>query len=117
MEKKKATPKKQLAAPLTNEELEQIKKLPYSKEKNKFNLSEKFLLTTRELAELTGFEVTTLNQHRHLGMGFPYVRVGGKPDGTGGTVRYRVKDIAKYVDALQPILAEGTEMLPDPKVD
>lgn len=50
------------------------------------------LLTTKDLAELLGAEVSTLNCNRSKGVGIPFIKVGR-------LVRYRMADVDTYLDS------------------
>jgi hypothetical protein len=54
------------------------------------HLNSRFL-TEREVSELTSFSVFTLRNHRHLGRGIPYLKVGR-------SVRYLLKDVEYYME-------------------
>lgn len=46
----------------------------------------------RRVSDETGIPLGTLRQHRHRGIGLPYVRIGRR-------VRYRPTDVAGYLAA------------------
>ena len=48
-------------------------------------------LTEKETAQLTGIALSTLRNHRHLGRGFPYSKLGR-------SVRYSFTDIVSYFE-------------------
>ena len=50
-------------------------------------------LTERQVSELTGFKLPTLRNHRHLGRGIPYRKIGKR------SVRYLLRDVIEYMDA------------------
>ena len=50
------------------------------------------LLTEKEVQEYYKINVNTLQRNRSVGLGLPYVKLGG-------LVRYKVSDIEKYLDA------------------
>ena len=49
-------------------------------------------LNERETSRVTGFALPTLRNHRHRGVGLPYVKVGR-------AVRYRWTDIITYMES------------------
>jgi len=49
-------------------------------------------LTEKEAANLTGFSLSTLRNHRHLGKGIPYIKAGK-------SVRYSFADILHFMDS------------------
>ena len=51
------------------------------------------LLSDREVAKITGRARSTLQKDRVAGTGIPYVRIGR-------LVRYRLVDVAAYIDTL-----------------
>jgi len=91
-----------------------VKPIPTGKRKYKkreripINLKDKVLLTVRDLSDLTGYSICTLNNHRTLKVGFPFIKVGH-------SVRYRMVDISQYLEALKATYAEGAEPLPPKK--
>lgn len=53
-------------------------------------MAEKILFTERELAPRLNLSVQTLRNHRHEGMGIPYIKMGK-------AVRYHHDDIDAYI--------------------
>ena len=49
-------------------------------------------LTEKATAELTGFAVQTLRNHRHESRGIPYLVVGQR------SIRYRPADVTEYME-------------------
>jgi len=49
-------------------------------------------LTEQATAEITGFAVQTLRNHRHESRGIPYLKVGRR------SVRYRPADVKKFME-------------------
>jgi predicted DNA-binding transcriptional regulator AlpA len=49
-------------------------------------------LTEKETSTVTAFKLPTLRNHRHRGVGIPYVKVGR-------SVRYRWGDIINYMES------------------
>jgi excisionase family DNA binding protein len=58
------------------------------------------LLSTEEVAEVLGRPARTLRQWRYLGEGPRYLKVGA-------TVRYRARDIEKWLEAQEREAASG----------
>lgn len=52
----------------------------------------KLFLTEKEVSKLTSLALPTLRNHRYLGRGFPYVKIGG-------AVRYAKADIIRFIEA------------------
>lgn len=52
-------------------------------------MTEKKLLTTKEVAKILGIKPNTLERQRHFGVGLPYVKVGH-------LVRYHAEVIPTY---------------------
>lgn len=50
-------------------------------------------LNEREVAELTGFAIQTLRNHRHNGLGIPYIKA------TSRAVRYFEPDVYEYMES------------------
>lgn len=48
-------------------------------------------LNELETARVTGFALSTLRNHRHLGRGIPYIK-------TGKSVRYSFQDIVSFME-------------------
>lgn len=57
---------------------------------NVASLSDDYLLTTREVSQLTGFLIARLQKDRHHGRGIPFVR-------RGRWIYYYWRDVKKYV--------------------
>lgn len=55
----------------------------------------KMLLSVKEVSSIVGRSVPSLNRDRSYGVGLPYRKVGNAKN---GTVKYSIKDIAKYLD-------------------
>lgn len=61
-------------------------------EKYQNNLPRYQWLNETEVASLIGISVYTLRQHRHKGIGLPYVKYGR-------SVRYSIADISSYLES------------------
>ena len=48
-------------------------------------------LTERQASQLTGFALSTLRNHRHLGRGIPYIKAGR-------SIRYSLADVVEYME-------------------
>ncbi len=48
-------------------------------------------LTELEVSKLTGFALSTLRNHRHRGVGLPYLKLGR-------AIRYKFSDIVEFMD-------------------
>lgn len=95
---KKMTPHSKVIKPMGKRKYKKRERAP-------INPKDKMLLTVRDLADLTGYSICTLNNHRSLRTGFPFIKVGR-------SIRYRMSDVAQYLEALKATYAEGTEPLP-----
>ena len=49
------------------------------------------LIDERELSRITGLSLSTLRNHRHLGLGVPYLKLGK-------AVRYSLEDLMEYLE-------------------
>ncbi len=49
------------------------------------------LLAEQEVAKILGCSVSTLQNHRALGKGLPYYKIGK-------TVRYKYEDVSNYIE-------------------
>jgi len=47
----------------------------------------------REVSKITGFALPTLRNHRHLGVGIPYIKA------TTRAIRYSLKDVINYMES------------------
>lgn len=60
---------------------------------------EKKMMTTKEASEYLSVSEQTLLGWRRSNMGPPWVRIGARPDGGRGCIRYRVKELEEYLDS------------------
>ncbi len=51
-------------------------------------------LTEKQVAEMTGFALSTLRNNRFMQRGIPYVKVGK-------SVRYKLGDVIEFMDRIQ----------------
>ncbi len=49
-------------------------------------------LNEKEISNLTGLALSTLRNHRHQGIGLPYIKVGR-------AVRYSFQDVVEYFES------------------
>jgi predicted DNA-binding transcriptional regulator AlpA len=49
-------------------------------------------LNEKEISNLTGLALSTLRNHRHKGVGLPYIKVGR-------AVRYSFRDVVEYFES------------------
>jgi predicted DNA-binding transcriptional regulator AlpA len=49
-------------------------------------------INEKETAQITGFALPTLRNHRSRGIGIPYVKAGR-------SIRYSLKDVIKYMES------------------
>lgn len=59
------------------------------------------LLTAKQVSEITGRSVRTLEQDRREKIGIPYKRVGGKEN---SPVRYPLHEISKYLNENEKVM-------------
>jgi len=63
-------------------------------------MAEKKYLTEKEVAEMTGIAVSTLQSHRFLRKGIPFHKVGR-------TIRYSLDDVLRYFEERRVQPTEG----------
>jgi hypothetical protein len=49
-------------------------------------------LNEKKVSMMTGFALPTLRNHRHLGVGIPYIKAGR-------AIRYSIRDILAYMES------------------
>jgi hypothetical protein len=58
------------------------------------------LLTTKQVSEIIGRSVVSLEADRRAGEGIPFKRVGGKPN---SPVRYPLHEVSRYLNSVEQI--------------
>jgi hypothetical protein len=61
---------------------------------------EKKYLNEKEVSRITGFKLPTLRNHRHMGIGIPYIKASVR------AVRYDFDDVVQYMTARKINLSE-----------
>ncbi len=57
-------------------------------------MSESYIyIDEKKVSKITGFALPTLRNHRHLGIGIPYIKA------TSRAIRYSLADVIKYMES------------------